>query len=100
MTKRENPVGRDYIIKPYLVDKKLNKKKKQPRFIAEKRFKKIENYGENLSSEWLFMETCRKGQYMERKAKTKELQCRFLHHQNPYMRLGPFKVWPKLRNSI
>ena len=41
-------------------------------------------------------EVCRKGQIMPRLYKTKQLYCRFLHHNDPYLKLAPFKEDHKL----
>ena len=92
LSKRKVPVDREYIVKPYLIDDKLNRKKKQPKFVIEQKFEKVKNYRADLAADWLFMQTCREGQRTQRKFKTKEVKCRYLHHQDPYMKLGPFKV--------
>ena len=60
MKKREVPVNREYIIKPFMIDNNLNKKKKQPKFVAEGKYKLDEvNWREELTADWMFMETCR-----------------------------------------
>ena len=92
LSKRKVPVDREYIVKPYLIDDKLNRKKKQPKFVIEQKFEKVKNYRADLAADWIFMQTCREGQRTQRKFKTKEVKCRYLHHQDPYMKLGPFKV--------
>ena len=53
-------MDRDYIVKPFLINADLKKKKKQPKFVVEQAFEKV-NYAEDLASDWLFMKTCRFG---------------------------------------
>ena len=90
MSKRKKHIDRDFVVKPYLINAELKKKKKQPKFIVEEDFEKV-NYSEELPSDWLFMKTCRYGGQAHKLVKTKEVNCRLLHHRNPYLRLGPFK---------
>ena len=46
----------------------------------------------DLIAEWAFMKVCREGEQQKRIVKSKEKNCRYLHHKNPYLKLGPFKV--------
>ena len=60
MAKRQVPVDREYIIKPFMIDNNLNKKKKQPKFVVEGKYKLEEVvWRETLPADWMFMETCR-----------------------------------------
>ena len=90
MSKRKKAIDRDFVVKPYLINSDLKKRKKQPKFVVEEDFKKI-NYNELLPADWFFMKTCRYGGQTRKLVKTKEVNCRLLHHRNPYLRLGPFK---------
>ena len=92
LAKRKVPVSREYIIKGFMIDNNLSKKKKQPKFVAEGKYNLDDvKWDESLPADWNFMETCRYGQRYPRRFKTKEVNCRLLHHQNPYLKLGPFK---------
>ena len=90
MSKRKKAIDRDFVVKPYLINSDLKKRKKQPKFVVEEDFEKI-NYNELLPADWFFMKTCRYGGQTRKLVKTKEVNCRLLHHRNPYLRLGPFK---------
>ena len=85
---------REFIIHPYLVDKDLKKKKKQPKYVTEGKLltKSLKNAKDDLKADYIFMKVCREGRQRPRLVHTKEVNCRFLHHQNPYLKLGPFKV--------
>merc|ERR1719433_1718652 len=39
-----------------------------------------------------------KGNYQNDPILEKDLKCIFLNHENPYLKLGPFKLEPKLQN--
>lgn len=76
---------------PYLIDDKLEKRKKQPKFTKENVFRGLD-MGEALAFDAIFMKICRNGQLFDYTLKyDKELNCRFLHHKDPYLKLGPFK---------
>lgn len=86
---------RDFIILPYMVDSFLNKRKNQPKFILNNNLK-IPDYQENLPYENAFMTVCREGKNLISKnydiaAFNQNAKSRFLHHQDPYLKLGPFK---------
>jgi hypothetical protein len=42
------------------------------------------------SNDWLFLKICREGRFLPPKYQP-NIFCRFLHHGNPYLKLGPFK---------
>lgn len=42
------------------------------------------------SNDWLFLKICREGRFLPPKYQPNTF-CRFLHHGNPYLKLGPFK---------
>merc|ERR1711976_697358 len=92
LTKKKQVVDREYIIHPYLVDDDLKKKKKQPKFVSEGKLTQVKRMGEHeLTADWLFMKVCREGRQKQPLIHTKEVNCRFLHHKDPYLKLGPFK---------
>ena len=83
-------MDRDFIVKPYLINDDLKKKKKQPKFVVNQDFEKVDMQ-EDMPSDWHFMKICRYGRQAEHRHKTKEVNCRLLHHRDPYLKLGPFK---------
>ena len=86
-------MDKEFIIKPYLVDENLNKKKKQPKFAVESKLKQSMDLNTDVARNWNFMETCRMGTSgLKEKQNNQTVYCRYLHHQNPYLKLGPFKV--------
>ena len=96
LTKWQIRAQKDFLVLPYLVDDNLNKKKKQPGFVNQTEL--IHPYllqqggdgAHNIKVDY-FAEICRRGQIMPRIIPFKALKCRFLHHSNPYLKLGPFK---------
>lgn len=94
LTKRKTFMDDDMLIKPFLVDDRLEKKDKQPKFVEKGQFE-IDKWAKNVADEH-FMTVCRTGQYLKSSAKN-ALKCRFLHHGNPYLKLGPFKEDQKSR---
>ena len=97
LEKHQTFIHKNYIVLPYLVDKKLRRKKKQPKFINTNFLNtKFDVECENRY-EWMYMETCQMGKVaiygklgMIGQIQTVYL-CRYLHHNNPYLKLGPFK---------
>ena len=79
----------------YVVNRNLKRRKKQPIFIASEDIGNNVNYNSDLALEWMWFRTCQIGKRqintyhtgMEQLSKP----CRLLHHQNPYLKLGPFK---------
>ena len=100
LTKWQIRAQKDFLVLPYLVDDNLNKKKKQPGFVNETEsihpFVLLQSQkssdGQNIKVVGdYFAEICRRGQILPRKIPFKALKCRYLHHSNPYLKLGPFK---------
>ena len=87
LTKKKVHVDRDFLVKPFVINEDMSKKKKQPKFIKSMKPK----FHDTIPIDSLFMDTCTHGQRLTRAFQTKEPICRFLHHQNPYLKLGPFK---------
>ena len=75
----------------YKVDKNLKRKKKQPKFIEDRSIYKANwDIQNQFGPEWLMMQTCQKGKWLTPKYKV-AYPCRYLHHNDPYLKLGPFK---------
>ena len=91
LEKHQKIISKNYIVLPYLVDKKLRKKKKQPIFIENETF--TTNLGVECDnrSEREFMESCQLDILGTMSQKHIGYLCRYLHHNNPYLKLGPFK---------
>ena len=85
LQKRQTYADEKISVLPYLINDKLGKKKKQPDFIKHPKIL------EGLALENYLDEVCRSGQIMTRHYKTRQLYCRFLHHNDPYLKLAPFK---------
>ena len=92
LSKKRMIVDREFIIHPYLVDNDLKKKKKQPKYVIEGKLVPLTKGTKELTGDWMFMRVCREGGRKKRIVHIKELNCRFLHHQDPYLKMGPFKV--------
>ena len=91
---------KDFIVLPYMIDENLKKKKKQPKFVTDQVLedhpfvsqRKNADPMANVKDDF-FAEVCRRGQIMPRFDPNRQnsLNCRFLHHADPYLKLGPFK---------
>ncbi len=92
LSKKETTFGADFQVLPYLIDEDtLERKRKQPKFVREKRFRAQEMNIEPMSRDGLFMNVCRKGRLSENNINSnKTFKCRYLHHGDPYLRLAPF----------
>ena len=79
----------------YVVNRNLKRRKKQPIFIASENIVNNVNYNSDLALEWMWFRTCQIGKRQINTYHTGMEQlwkpCRLLHHQNPYLKLGPFK---------
>ena len=95
LEKDEAFIGKGHRTLTYLVDKNLKRKQKQPIFIANKDIYSAKYGSSEIASEWIWFRTCQVGKWLgnfhypgiEQLWKP----CRLLHHQNPYLKLGPFK---------
>lgn len=94
LQKTKRFLGSKHISLPYLVSKNLSKKSVQPSFVQNG---KVSNFSNNVKSyleEWKFTKICKNGKWKESASAltaNKKSQCRYLHHLNPYLMLGPFK---------
>ena len=91
LEKHQTFISKNYIVLPYFVDKKLRKKKKQPIFIDNETFNTNLGVECDNRSEREFMESCQLDILGMMSQKHKGYLCRYLHHNNPYLKLGPFK---------
>ena len=74
---------------PYLVGNDMKQKNRQPEFVQNGDIYKF-NVGDDAGFEWLFFYICKMGRFSP-PVLNLEHKCRFLHHQDPYLKLGPFK---------
>ena len=90
-------LGSNFKTLPYLLDKNLKRKKKQPLFINDGTTDIQEaDVNNDMGSEWSFMETCKMGKISHKRdsiitEKAILAYCQYLHHGNAYLKLGPFK---------
>ena len=87
-----------FLVHPYIIDDNLKKIKKQPKELKNvKWFERnefaTEEWFRGMVREDALQRTCNRelrGNY------TDNFKCHFLHHFNPYLKLGPFKLEVKL----
>ncbi len=96
LSKRQKSTDKDFLVRPYLINHKLEKKKRQPELI--KQLNLNENLSEGISADNLFMQVCQKGKFSDYDTISQRSRlfpssqrCRFLHHEDAYLKLGPFK---------
>jgi len=93
--KWQKMLGVNYKCLPHLVDDQLNYKKTPEDLM--KSIYKIEIANE-FGQEFCFKQVCKSGAFT-RRAETENLpKCGYLHHFDPYLRLGPFKVEVAMRS--
>ncbi len=96
--KRRTVVGHGFKVFPYLIDENLVRKKKQPKHLRDRTEEEwappkgeVDKGGD--PKEYLFRRVCRGDEVgIEVKKQTPLLKCRLLHHNNPFLKLGPFKM--------
>ena len=74
----------------YTIDEKLHRKQNQPDYVLNGSIYEIENVKDANVFEWLFTQTCQNGPWLRRRTHFEKMQCRYLHHKNPFLKLGPF----------
>ena len=79
-------IGAHHTIFPYLVDKNLNRKAQQREIKWE-----MLNMEHPPVADSMFRQTCSLGQFTH-EGTALPSNCIMLHHYDPYLRLGPFKV--------
>lgn len=83
-------LGSNYMALPYLIDEDLNKKPTQPADLLRSLYVlDIEN---DFQQEFVMRSVCQRGTFVRRDPTEDLPKCGFLHHFDPYLRLGPFKV--------
>ena len=90
LLKWEKMVGPNYKVLPYLVDKNLYYKEHQPQSLMVN-VRKIEIENE-YQRDFCFKQVCRSGLFTRVPERSNLPKCGYLHHFDPYLRLGPFKV--------
>ena len=94
LSRKRERVGDEFQVNPYIVDDQtLLKKKKQPKFIKNILMDPIiDNRSNDFKRLELFRRTCREDQVGIVVQGERHLhKCHFLHHGDPYLKLGPFK---------
>lgn len=94
LTQRQHHIGADHYTHPYVVDgTTLCKKAKQPKFVRNHAWKTLKGPRDNMISQVKFQRICNHQLIGEEvKAERRFHKCRFIHHSDPYVKLGPFKV--------
>ena len=96
LLKWETMLGPNYKVLPYLVDNNLNYKENQPDSLMEKvRNIVIKN---DYQSNFCFKQVCRSSAFTRLPDTVNLPKCGYLHHFDPFLRLGPFKVEVILRS--
>ncbi len=83
-------LGKNYIALPYLVDENLNKKPTQPEDLLRSLY--VLDFENDFQHEFVMKTICQSGVFTRRGPTENLPQSGFLHHFDPYLRLGPFKV--------
>ena len=73
----------------YTVNKKLEPFAKQPEYVNSQKVYQLPNLTGKIVSEWMLAQTCQKGFFVEKRIDFQGI-CRYLHHNDPYLKLGPF----------
>ncbi len=100
LTKRRSLVGNGFKICPFLVDEELEKKKQQPKYLPNildeyntKPLTPESGVIDGDAKEHHFRRVCREDVIGSAvKKQFREQKCQFLHHGDPYLKLGPFKM--------
>lgn len=79
----------NFKILPYIVTDNLKRKKTQPDFVQNDDLIHLNGFG-RFERDAHFRRVCN-GQMSQRNPLEPQ-KCHFLHHHNPYLRLGPFKI--------
>ena len=93
LTKHQTFIGDTFRTLPYLVNYQLKPKKNQPEFVKNKK-KLYENSDGGINGiQYSHMKTCQKEKWFSQNNQAIKLKqiCRYLHHKDSYLKLGPFK---------
>jgi prolyl 4-hydroxylase len=96
LLKWEKMLGPNYKVLPYLVDENMYYKQHQPELLMEN-VRKIEINNE-YQKDFCFKQVCRSSAFTRQPDSINLPKCGYLHHFDPYLRLGPFKVEVILRS--
>ncbi len=105
LEKRKALVGQDFKILPYVIDNNLEKAKEQPKYLNDIiknaiREQEIAHFGTD-SKEYFFRAACRRKRIGNKVIKQEKfMKCKYLHHNNPFLRLGPFKMELLLKEPV
>ena len=90
LQKRQRVMDKNHRMLPYLINERLEAKKNQPEFVVKDWVNDLDgDYGKTID-EWVFTQTCQKGSWLPKRQKWTSIKCRYLHHKNSYLKLGPF----------
>ena len=90
LEENESFVTGNFKTKSYLVDSKLKQKRIQPEFVMNGKSKQIKGEGHKVY-EYISFKICQQGFLDKKPALDAALSCRFIHHRNAFLKLGPFK---------
>eukprot|EP00095_Tigriopus_kingsejongensis_P001280 snap_masked-scaffold359_size197282-processed-gene-0.4 protein:Tk01280 transcript:snap_masked-scaffold359_size197282-processed-gene-0.4-mRNA-1 annotation:"prolyl 4-hydroxylase subunit alpha-1" len=91
ITKKMIMAGANYKVLPYVVDANLERKKKQPKVLRENQVT-LADMGVQSAREYYLRAVCNGFSFRSYFEPPPRFRCAYLHHQDPYLRLGPFKV--------
>ena len=94
LNKGKSILGNKSYLLPYMVEEDLSIKKGQPDYVRNGKVLNYhyDTYDKVRKQEWRFIQACKYGKWYPKPFKGNlNLNCRFLHHQNPYLKVGPFK---------
>lgn len=93
LEKLKKGMGRGLKMLPYIIDKHLKPKKKQPSYVLDNSVLDFHlDRADQMQQEYLFVQTCKNGRWFNSRLTGNCCPvCRYIHHKNPYLMLGPFK---------
>ena len=103
LTKKGHYIGPDHYTHPFVVDKEtLVRKSKQPKFVRQNAWTVWPRTPrKNILNDVKFKHVCN-GQHVGVHVSREKpfLQCGYIHHHDPYLRLGPFKAEVLLHDPL
>lgn len=88
LEKTHSFIDNTFEVLPMEIDKNLNVKKKQPPYVANRKTFSITK-STPTAMNWIFLSICQRGRFLSPPQPNRF--CRLLHHNDPYLKLGPFK---------
>ena len=100
LSKRKTYLTDEQITNPYFLDEQLKKRGKQPKFVKDLRHQDYDmsliiKYGGDFFDMQKMMDGCRGFNSLRSAPKSEvktDIKCNFVHHSDPYVKLGPFKM--------